>query len=191
MHLCSGAQHVARVAGLDAGACRMPMHAALSSSADIHFHGAASASLPLVTINRCASPGTGGLALLTDQSMHLLPMAHPCTTHKRCLTLACIGTWRCNLHRPARNLQTKQVDVAQYLIPTRQSTLCAGGNCCNSDYRASPFSLQHMNSSLTTVGQQQMTTFYFKLRSDQQRCSGGCCRANIQKIWIDVGERTG
>ena len=98
----------------------------------------------------------------------------------------------CILHRPvARNLQTKRVDVAQYLIPTRQSTLCSGGNCCNSDYRASPFSLQHVNSSLTTVGQIQMTTFYFKLRSDQQRCTGDCCSSNIQKIWIDVGEQRG
>ena len=95
----------------------------------------------------------------------------------------------CTLRRPVtRNLQTKQVDVAQYLIPTRQSTLCYGGNCCNADYRASPFSLQQVNSSLTTVGQIQMTTFYFKLRSDQQRCTGSCCSSNIQKIWIDVGE---
>lgn len=49
------------------------LHAALSSSADVHFHGAASASLPLVAKSRCVPPTLVGWIGLTWCHMHAWP----------------------------------------------------------------------------------------------------------------------
>ena len=82
------------------------------------------------------------------------------------------------------------------MVPTTDDSLCTGASCCNSNYRASPYRLQHLNSSLMNLGGSLFTTFYMKVVSDSQACSqysgpNNCCTANISTIWLDVGEQEG
>ena len=111
----------------------------------------------------------------------------PLYTTAKTLTLTSVAP-------PPRRLSRSllQATIPAYLIPTTDDSLCSGPACCNSDYSASPFRLQALNSSLMTVGQQLYTTFYMSLYSDTQLCDASkpnsCCTANITKVWVDVGE---
>ena len=111
----------------------------------------------------------------------------PLYTTAKTLTLTSVAP-------PPRRLSRSllQATIPAYLIPTTDDSLCSGPACCNSDYSASPFRLQALNSSLMTVGQQLYTTFYMSLYSDTQLCDSSkpnsCCTANITKVWVDVGE---
>ncbi|GAX83954.1 hypothetical protein CEUSTIGMA_g11378.t1 [Chlamydomonas eustigma] len=94
--------------------------------------------------------------------------------------------------RFSRSLQQSTPSIIPaYLIPTMEEQICAGHSCCNSDYKASPYRLQNLNSSLQYIGQQMMTTFYMSLYSNTALCNSyagnnSCCVSDVTKLWFDV-----
>ncbi|GAX76924.1 hypothetical protein CEUSTIGMA_g4371.t1 [Chlamydomonas eustigma] len=88
-------------------------------------------------------------------------------------------------------LQTTPGIIPTYLVPTIDEPICAGQSCCNSDYTASPYRLQNLNSTLQYAGQQIMTTFYMSLYSNTDLCSSyagnnTCCTSDVTKLWVDI-----
>jgi hypothetical protein len=76
----------------------------------------------------------------------------------------------------------------EYLVPTRETTLCAdGASCCLADWEAQPYWFKQLNSSMLTMDGQVYTTFYMMLNSNSAGCTGACCNFDISKIWVDVG----